>query len=156
MSLGRAALASAISLSLAGCASYGAQQDELPMAYLQKAMVAVKARNAEAAIAQIDQAETAWLGANYPHGAAEITIDPDAVRDIGRARQAVQLGLWGDAEYYVRTAMTHPSAIQPLYPFFLPGRPTPNGPAAYVAAPGAAPVPAAAVPAAPAASAGSY
>ena len=112
------AVLAGIAVGLGGCASYEAQKDILPMAYLQKAQKAVQARNTDLAVAELNQAETAWLGANYPHRDPLIVIDMDALRDVGRARQSVQMGLWSDAEYYVKTAMTHPSAIQPIYPFF--------------------------------------
>lgn len=119
------------------------------MAYLKKAQVAVQAHDATTAVANLNQAETAWLGGATPYRDPQIDIDPEALREVARARQAVQMGLWGDADYYVRTAMTHPSTIAPLYPFYATDRPLANGPAAYTAAP-AAPAPAtAAAPAAP-------
>lgn len=113
-------LASLLAWSVAACASYAAQEDELAMAYLKKAQKAVQAKDAETATANLYQAENAWLGANYPYENPQINTDPDALRDIGRAIQSVRMGLWGDADYYIRTAMTHPSAIQPIRPFWDP------------------------------------
>lgn len=114
-----ACLLAAFVVGPGGCASYANQQGELPMAYLQQAQQAVAVRNADKAISDLDAAESAWLGANYPYGnPTELVTDPEALRDIARARQAVQMQLWGDAAYYVTTAMTHPSAIQPLHPFW--------------------------------------
>jgi hypothetical protein len=142
-------VAALLGLSVAACASYMSQQDELAMAYLKKAQAAVAARDATTAIANLNQAETAWLGGATPYRDPQINIDPEALREVARARQAVEMGLWSDADYYVRTAMTHPSTIAPLYPFYATDRPLANGPAAYTAAP-AAPAPApAGVPAAP-------
>ncbi len=81
--------------------------------YLERARAAVQQRDAKAALAQIDQAEAIWLGTNTPYGNPFVTSDPDALREMARARQSVQMGRWGDAEYYVRTAMTHPSTTIP-------------------------------------------
>ncbi len=147
-SVAKIVAASLIALSVGGCASYMSQQDELAMAYLKKAKAAVAERDANTAIANLNQAETAWLGGATPYRDPQIDIDPEALREVARARQAVQMGLWGDAEYYVRTAMTHPSTIAPLYPFFVTNHPLANGPAAYTAAP-ATPAPATAAAPAP-------
>jgi hypothetical protein len=142
-------MASVLAVAVAGCVSYTAQQAQLPQAYLQNALAAVKARDANTAIAQINLAETTWLGANTPYGDPQIDIDPEALREIGRARQSVEMGRWGDAEYYVRTALTHPSTIQPIYPWLASDHPSPNGPAAYTAAPGTAAPTASVAPPAP-------
>lgn len=100
-------------LALAGCASLTAENPNLPHYWLEQALVAVKARDAKTALADIDKAEALWEGSNIPFTNTQFQFDPDAMREMARARQAVQMGQWGDAEYYVRTAATHPSTVTP-------------------------------------------
>ncbi len=86
--------------------------DRLPRTYLLQARQAVRAHDAPAALAALNQAESLWLNGNRP-SSAPFGFDPEALRDMGRARQSVQMGRWGDAEYYVRTAIAQPTVIVP-------------------------------------------
>ncbi|MDA8252024.1 MAG: hypothetical protein M0Z28_23065 [Rhodospirillales bacterium] len=101
------------SLALPACALTPAQQATLPHTYLEQALAAVQAHDAPKALAALNKAENAWLGTNVPFTDPFFGFDPDAMREMARARQSVQMGRWGDAEYYIRTAMTHPSTIVP-------------------------------------------
>jgi uncharacterized lipoprotein YbaY len=100
-------------LAVSSCASYYAQQNTLPHAYLEQALQAVHERDAPKALAALDQAENAWIGRNVPFTDAFFNFDPDAMREMARARQSIQMGRWGDADYYIRAALTHPSTIVP-------------------------------------------
>lgn len=108
-----AALGLGIGLALSGCASYEAQQATLPHAYLEQALQAVHEHDRTKALAALNQAENAWLGRNIPFTDAFFTFDPEAMREMGRARQSIEMGRWDDADYYIRTALTHPSTITP-------------------------------------------
>lgn len=110
---GIATLLAALALALGGCAGTPAEQATLPHAYLEQAMKAAEARDTPRTLAALDQAERAWVGANTPYGNPQIVSDPDVLREIGRARQSVQMQRWGDARYYIGTALTHPSTINP-------------------------------------------
>ncbi len=99
--------------ALAGCASLTAENPNTPHPYLVAALKAVQQRDATAALADIDKAESIWIGTNVPFSDAMFGFDPDAMRDMARARQSVQMQRWADAEYYVRTALTHPSVVMP-------------------------------------------
>ena len=101
------------SIALGGCSAMFADDPNTAHPYLERALIAVQQRDTKTALAQIDQAESIWLGTNTPYGNAFISSDPDALREMARARQSVQMGRWGDAEYYVRTALTHPSTTIP-------------------------------------------
>ena len=107
------ALVVAGGLALSGCTYSAEQQADLPHTYLEHALQAVQAHDAAKALADLNQAENAWLGRNVPFTDPFFNFDPDAMREIARARQSVELKRWGDAEYYIRTAMTHPSTIWP-------------------------------------------
>ncbi len=106
-----AALLLSASLGLAGCAPV--DPNDLPRTYLEQALKAVQAHDAPTALAALNHAESLWIGANVPFSDAFFNFDPDAMREMARARQSVQMGRWGDAEYYVRTALTHPSVVTP-------------------------------------------
>lgn len=97
-------------LGLAACA---VDPDRLPKTYLLQAQQAVIARDAPAALAALNHAESLWTSVNYR--TAFFSYDPEALRDIGNARAAVQVGRWRDAEYYVRTALAQPSVVRPAY-----------------------------------------
>jgi len=99
--------------ALAGCASLTAENPNTPHPYLVAALKAVQQRDATAALADIDRAESMWIGTNVPFSDAMFGFDPDAMRDMARARQSVQMQRWADADYYIRTALTHPSVVMP-------------------------------------------
>ena len=103
----------ACGIALGGCAGMLAEDPNTAHPYLERALAAVQQRDAKVALAQIDRAEAIWLGTNTPYGNPFVTSDPDALREMARARQSVQMGRWRDAEYYVRTALTHPSTTMP-------------------------------------------
>ncbi len=100
-------------LVLGDCAGMLAEDPNTAHPYLERALAAVQQRDTKTALTQIDRAEAIWLGSNTPYGNAFVSSDPDALREMARARQSVQMGRWGDAEYYLRTAMTHPSTTTP-------------------------------------------
>ncbi len=99
-------------LGIAACAVDPAT---LPKTYLLQAQQAVAAHDAPAALAALARAETLWTNVNYR--APFFSYEPQALRDMGNARSAVQLGRWSDAEYYVRTALTHPSVVRPSFSY---------------------------------------
>lgn len=86
--------------------------DRLPRTYLVQAQQAVRAHDAPRALAALDRAESLWVGGNSPFR-TPFGFDPAALRNMGYARQAVQTGRWGDAEYYIRTAIAQPSVVVP-------------------------------------------
>ena len=99
-----------VALGVAGC---DIDTTNVPLAYLKQAKVAVEHRDAAAATAALDHAEGQWLDRNTPYGDPFFTLEPEALREMGRARQAIAMGRWGDAEYYVAAAMTHPTMLTP-------------------------------------------
>ena len=99
--------------ALSGCASLAAEEANTPKPYLEQALKAVQQRDATAALADLNRAESMWIGSNVPFSDAFFGFDPDAMREMARARQSVQMQRWGDAEYYIRTALTHPSVVTP-------------------------------------------
>jgi hypothetical protein len=103
----------ACGIAVAGCASLTADQSNTARPYLLRALAAVQRQDAAVALAQLAEAESVWLGSNTPYGNPFIVSDPEALREMGRARQSVQMGRWGDAAYYVRAALTHPSTVIP-------------------------------------------
>ena len=94
-------------------ASCAVSPDSLPKTYLLLAQQAVGARDMPTAIAALDHAAVLWVNANY--GSSFVDDDPKALREIWYARIAVMMGRWGDAEYYVRTALAQPSVVEPGY-----------------------------------------
>jgi hypothetical protein len=107
-------LAAVIMLTvLASCSSYDAEEASLPHTLLNQALQAVQAHDSEKALDALNKAENAWLGTNVPFSDAFFNFDPEAMREMGRARQSIQMQRWADAEYYIRTAMTHPSTLTP-------------------------------------------
>lgn len=100
-------------VALAGCATMTADNPNTPRPYLVAALKAVEQRDATAALADIDRAELMWIGTNVPFSDPFLGFDPDAMRNMARARQSVQMQRWADADYYLRTALTHPSVVTP-------------------------------------------
>lgn len=100
-------------LMLGGCTAYDAAANTLPHAYLAEAQQAAQAHDAAATLAALDRAEYGWHGANTPYGNPVYNTDPDVPREIGRAREAVQMQRWADADYYIGVALTRPSTLTP-------------------------------------------
>ncbi len=112
--MAKLSLAALLTLTvLASCASYDAQQASLPHTLLTQALQAVKAHDSDKALDALNKAENAWLGTNVPFSDAFFNFDPEAMREMGRARESIQMQRWDDAEYYIRTAMEHPSTLTP-------------------------------------------
>lgn len=87
-----------------------------PDQYLSQALQYVQQHQALPAIAAVNNAEIVLLEPPTPyefHGARALPGSPQVVRDIGHAREAIQLGNWGQAEHYIYAAMSHPSASLP-------------------------------------------
>lgn len=101
------------SLGLAGCAALAAQEANTPRPYLVKALAATQRHDSAEAIAELNKAESLWISGNVPFSSPFFEFDPDAMRNMARARQAIEMQRWGDAEYYIRTALTHPSVVTP-------------------------------------------
>lgn len=97
----------------AGCSNLTADNPNTARPYLVAALKAVEQRDAPTALADIDKAESVWIGTNVPFSSPFLDFDPDAMRNMARARQSVEMRRWSDAEYYVRTALTHPSVVMP-------------------------------------------
>ncbi len=102
-----------IAVAAPGCTLTPEQQAHLPHTYLEQARAAAAAHDAPGTLTALDEAENAWEGVNTPYGNPMVINDPEVPREIGRARQSVQMGRWGDALYYIDTALTHPSTIIP-------------------------------------------
>ena len=85
-----------------------------PDAYLQQAQDAVQQHHPYHAVTALNNAENEILrtgAAEEDRGAREVgRADPTVIRQIARAREAVQNGNWQDAQIYIGDAMTHPSA----------------------------------------------
>ena len=99
-----------VGIGLGACAVDPAR---LPKTYLLQARAAVQARDAPAALAALDRAESLWINANIPFSSPFFGYDPEALRDMGNARAAIRMGRWGDADYYVRTAIRQPTVVRP-------------------------------------------
>ncbi len=106
-----AAWALPLALGVVACA----QDARVPptKSYLQQAQVAVGQRNRAEALASLDRAESLWISHNVPFSSPFFTFDPEALRDIARAKQSIDLGRWDDANYYVSTALRDPSILTP-------------------------------------------
>ncbi len=103
-----------IVLFVTACASYVAERDTLPRAYLLQAKQAAERRDTSRTLAALDQAEAAYLGTGLrPYRSASLLYEREAVFEMGSARLAVQMQRWDDALYYINTALTHPSTIVP-------------------------------------------
>ncbi len=109
----RRTAALAVALAIAACTLDPAQEAKLPHTYLEHALTAAQHRDAAATVSALDQAEQAWGGVNSTYGVPEGYDDAEAIREIARARQSVDMGRWDDALYYIQSALTHPSTIIP-------------------------------------------
>ncbi len=110
--LGRAA-AGGLAALLAGCAALAPNPAELPSTYLHQAQQLVAARDGAGALAALDRA-VMLLQQNNPAPAEPMVVGPSEVMmNIMHARQAIGMGRWQDAHYYITTALTHPSTVSP-------------------------------------------
>jgi hypothetical protein len=100
-----------LGLLLSACAAYFAQESTLPHAYLEQARAAAEAHDAAKALTALDEADRASVTA--PSGRSISSYNPATLQDIARARQSVTLGRWGDATYYIETALSDPSTLLP-------------------------------------------
>ena len=92
-----------------------------PDTYLSQALRFVQQHRQHQAVAAVDNAENVLLEPPTPyefHSTRDLPGEPEVIRQFGRAREAIQERRWSDAEYYIRAAMTHPSADLPGTPFY--------------------------------------
>lgn len=94
-----------------GVAACAVDPERLPKTYLLQAQQAVNARDAPTALAALDHAESLWLSVNYR--TSFFSYDPEALRDMGNARAAVQTGRWRDAEYMSEPPSRSPAWFDP-------------------------------------------
>lgn len=90
-------------------------QGTTPDQYLTQAMRYAQQQQAPQAIAAVNAAESLLLEPPTPYEfqAARDVTEPPVIRQMGRAREALQNGDWGDAEHYIAAAMSHPTASLP-------------------------------------------
>ena len=91
-------------------------QETTPDQYLSQALQYVAQHQTAQAIAAVNSAENVLLEPPTPyefHAARALPGEPPVVRNMGEAREAIQLGNWGQAEHYIHAAMSHPSASLP-------------------------------------------
>lgn len=100
-----------LSVVLSACASYLAQQNSLPHAYLEQAKAAAQAQDAPTTLSALSQAANASV--LTPAGRPSVTSNAQTLRWIGEARQSVEARRWNDALYYINTALSDPSTILP-------------------------------------------
>lgn len=81
------------------------------VAYLQQAQTATRAHDATAALAALNEAQSAWLTANSAWGNPVYHHEKRALREMGLARAAVHQARWGDAAHYIGSALTDPSTL---------------------------------------------
>ena len=81
--------------------------------YLQQARQAVLARQATPALAALDQAQSIWIYQQTPVRPPGVSVEPEVLREMARARQAVEMGRWHDAAYYINAALTDPTVLGP-------------------------------------------
>lgn len=105
--------AAGLAALLVGCALPRPDPAELPRTYLDKAQQAVAARDSASALAALDRAAALWRRNNTEPVDPMIFQPSEALLNIQHARQAVGMGRWQDAQYYIATALTHPSTITP-------------------------------------------
>lgn len=105
--------AAGLAALLGGCALPRPDPAELPRTYLEQAQQAVAARDSPGALAAIDHAAALWRRNNPETGNPMIFQPNETLQAMLHARQAVGMGRWQDANYYIATALTHPSTITP-------------------------------------------
>lgn len=94
-----------------------------PDDYLAQALRYIQLHQQSQAAAAVDTAENVLLEPPTPYefrGTRRLPGEPQVIRDVGRAREAIQERRRNDAEYYIDAAMSHPSAHLPGTPFYSP------------------------------------
>ncbi len=105
----------------AGAAAFGLMmagkafaQGMTPEQYLSQARQAVQQHRTMTALTAINNAENELLKsgvADEDRGARDVgKAEPAVIRQMARAREAVQMHHWKQAETYLSDAMAHPSA----------------------------------------------
>jgi hypothetical protein len=87
-------------------------QSMSPAQWLDRAQQEVSAHHRYRALQAIDSAEGELLAgksALQKQSTRDIDGDPEVVRQMGRAREALEQGQWDQARTYIREAMNHPS-----------------------------------------------
>lgn len=115
--MNRMLLISATAIGVAFCAPTFAQGMS-PDQYLMQARSAVEDHQATTAITDISSAENVLVqdrAAYEGRSTRDLPGEPAVIRQIGRAREAVQEAHWQQAEMYLDAAMSHPSAAVPGY-----------------------------------------
>lgn len=89
-------------------------QGMTPEQYLKQAQQAVRDHHRMTALMAVNNAENELLrdrAASESHGTRDVAeSDPPVIRQMGRAREAIQERHWTQAETYLSDAMAHPSA----------------------------------------------
>ena len=89
-------------------------QGMTPEQYLKQAQQAVHDHRRSTALMAVNNAENEILrsgAAEEDRGTRDVgRADPPVIRDLGRAREAIQQQHWKQADTYIRDAMAHPSA----------------------------------------------
>jgi hypothetical protein len=106
-------LAGGLCLAPAACTLVHEDAAGEPHTYLEQAKQAAAAHDAPRTIAALNEAERLWVANNGSYGNPAIDTPAEVLTQIFRARQAVQMGRWSDANYYIAAALTHPSTIIP-------------------------------------------
>ncbi len=91
-------------------------EEMTPDQYLSQALQAIAQHETAQALTAVNNAENVLLEPPTPymsHATRALPGEPPVVRNLGEAREAIQLGHWGQAEHYVHAAMSHPSASWP-------------------------------------------
>ncbi len=100
-----AVLLAGLGLGLPACSAYSGEMQDATRTYLLQAQQAVRAHDAQGAIAALDQAEGAWLTATEARPNPVVHHDRPALRQIGLARSAVQTQQWGAADSGINAAL---------------------------------------------------
>jgi hypothetical protein len=93
-------------------------QGSSPEQFLMQARTAVQAHHAMTALMAVNNAENELLrsGAAEEQRSTRDVGEPEVIRQIGRAREAIQQRHWQQAETYINDAMSHPSTSQAVNP----------------------------------------
>ena len=101
----------------AACAAQTSQSQSsqsMPLPLLAQARTAVEQHQQQQAYQLVDHAQDVWEKNNgawnwNPYLASE----PDELRQMARAKQAIQMQNWKAAEYYIDAAATAPTMVTP-------------------------------------------